>query len=149
MTRVLALVVFLLSFGCQQEPKPGDVVGNPDDPVTLVEADDPEMAAAEQTARETLDDFIQALQNPTPLQSDFGVKTSFADDGEVEHMWVSDLTYADGAFSGRLGNDPYLVKNIKNGDPVVVKRSDVEDWLYYDGEDIVGGYTAKLLMSRQ
>ncbi|MDA1230498.1 MAG: DUF2314 domain-containing protein, partial [Planctomycetota bacterium] len=108
-----------------------------------------EMAAAEQKARDTLVDFIKAMQIPGPNQSDFGIKHAFRDGEIFEHMWITELTYDNGNFSGKLGNDPGLVKNISNGDPVTISHSEVEDWLYFDGEDMIGGYTAKLLMSRE
>lgn len=148
MNRNLFLLLSVLCLGCSEKSDTG-IVGSPDDPVTMVESDDPEMAAAEAKARETLDDFIAALQNPKPNQSDFGVKYAFSEGDTFEHMWITELTYANGEFSGVLGNDPALVKNIKNGDSVTIKRADVEDWLYFEGEDLIGGYTAKLLMSRE
>jgi uncharacterized protein YegJ (DUF2314 family) len=144
--RFLISLMIVCIVGCQDA---ADNIGSSDDPVEMVEADDAEMAAAEQKARDTLDDFIKALQNPSPTQSDFGVKHAFKDGDTVEHMWITDLTYEQGTFSGQLGNDPGLVKNISNGDPVKINRSEVEDWLYFDGEDMIGGYTAKLLISRQ
>ena len=150
--RNLSLAVCLLMLtGCQQEPEyaPGDVVGPASDPVTMVADDDAEMVAAEQAARANLDEFIQALQSPTENQSDFSVKYAHTEGDEVEHMWITNVTYKDGTFTGALGNEPVNVHNIAMGDTVEVKRDEAEDWLYYDGEDLKGGYTVKVLMSRQ
>lgn len=146
MNRTIFLLALLVLTGCQDS---ADTIGSADDPVVMVDHDDPEMAAAEQKARDTLDDFIMAMQAPTPNQSSFGVKYAFRDGDTYEHMWITELTYNQGRFSGVLGNDPALVENISSGDPVSIDRSEVEDWLYFDGEEMVGGYTAKLLMSRE
>lgn len=148
-SRVLVLVSVI---GCSDNPsglQPGDTVGSPDDPVTMVQEGDAEMAAAEQKARDTMDQFIQALNDPKSTMSDFAVKHEFVQDGTSEHMWVTGLTYNDGKFTGELGNEPQLISNVKMGQQVTLSRSEVEDWLYFDGEEMVGGYTAKLLMSRQ
>lgn len=146
----LAVCLFMLT-GCQQETEylPGDVVGPASDPVTMVAGDDAEMAAAEKEARENLDQFLQALQNPTANQSDFSVKYAHTDGDEIEHMWIINVKYENGTFTGALGNEPVNVHNIAIGDTVEVERDQAEDWLYYDGEDLKGGYTVKVLMSRQ
>ncbi|MCR9197209.1 MAG: DUF2314 domain-containing protein [Planctomycetaceae bacterium] len=147
MKNVLSLSLILLLFGCGETQ---DIpVGDPDDPVVAVSVNDPEMAAAEAEAQRTLDDFISALETPAPGQSQFGVKYCFTEGSEAEHMWISDLTYSDGQFSGRLGNIPAVLTQIKEGDPVSVPRAAVEDWLYFDGEDLVGGFTVKVLMGRE
>ena len=152
MRKILIALPLLFCLGCQKGSAPGgstDVLGSEDDPVTMVDVDDPEMAAAEKQARESLDDFIKAMQNPEPNQSDFSVKHSFKDGEANEHMWITDLTYVQGKFSGILGNEPALVRNMKIGDKVTINRDQVEDWLYFEGEELIGGYTAKLLMSRE
>ena len=115
----------------------------------MVAGDDAEMAAAETAARASLDDFIKALQSPTENQSNFSVKYAHTDGDEVEHMWIINVTYKDGIFTGELGNEPVNVHNIAMGDTLDVKRDEAEDWLYYDGEALKGGYTVKVLMSRQ
>lgn len=142
----LLFCLFLLLTGCEQSSIPK---GTPDDPIVAVDPDDPEMAAAEAKARATLDEFIQALQSPAPNQSEFGVKHEFRENGESEHMWITDLSFSDGKFSGRLGNTPGVLKNIKEGDAVSIDRSEVEDWLYFQDGDLVGGHTVKVLMGRE
>jgi uncharacterized protein YegJ (DUF2314 family) len=151
--RVLSILFLAsLSAGCSDSGsglQPGDTIGPSDDPVTMVDADDPEMAAAEQQARDTLDQFIRALNDPRPAMSDFAVKHEFLQDGTSEHMWIAELSYQNGKFTGTLGNEPQLIDNVEMGQPVTIDRSEVEDWVYFDGEEMMGGYTAKLLMSRQ
>lgn len=147
----IASACLFLPTGCTNSTgrSDADVPASEEGNMTLVEADDPEMMAAEKQARDTLDDFIQAMQKPSPAQSDFGVKHAFVDGETYEHMWISGLTYANGKFSGVLANEPGMVANVKEGDPVTIDRSEVEDWMYFDGENLVGGYTVKVLVSRQ
>jgi len=58
------------------------------------------------------------------------VKMAFVDGKETEHMWVKIKKVKDkDNFEGVLDNDPIVVHNIKLGDKVTVKRSDIEQHL--------------------
>jgi uncharacterized protein YegJ (DUF2314 family) len=153
--QILSLSVVLSLFpitGCerdQDETEPLSFSGSSDDPVAAVAADDPEMQAAEKKARESVDDFIAALQDPQPGQSHFAVKARFEDGDQVEFMWVTDLKYADGTFTGVINNDPQFVGNVKIGDRHSVVAGEINDWMYMENEKIVGGHTIAVLLKRQ
>ena len=81
---------------------------------------------------------------------EFSIKSPFkTDSGKYEHMWVMWVVYADGKFKGKLGNSPLDIKTLKVGDPVQIDRKNVSDWIIMDGDKMLGGYTAKLLMERE
>lgn len=129
-------------------------VAEADDEVTAgnvvdVSTDDPELRAAEAQARATLDDFIADLNDPPPGHSGHAIKTAFRDGEATEHMWVGQLAWDGERFTGVLDNDPVDVHNVRMGQRVTVERAEVEDWIYDDGETMVGGYTVRVLMGRQ
>jgi uncharacterized protein YegJ (DUF2314 family) len=52
-------------------------------------------------------------------------------------------------FKGVLANEPFDIPGKHLKDPVEVKREDVSDWIIREGNIMLGGYTAKLLMERE
>jgi uncharacterized protein YegJ (DUF2314 family) len=134
--------------GCSNEPKVGDVIGTAEDPITLVAADDPEMAATVTRSQETIAEFIAALEEPPANASSFAVKKKFVEGDESEFMWLTGVTFADGTFTGTLDNDPNMVTNAKIGEQYSVTVDEVQDWLYFEGDEMKGGYSVKLLQQR-
>jgi uncharacterized protein YegJ (DUF2314 family) len=119
------------------------------DPIVLVDPEDAEMLAAEQKARDTVDEFIEALQAPNRDEKLMAVKAKFTDNDDVEYMWLMDVQYVDGKFVGTIDNQPELVSNVAIGDQATVAPDEINDWMIVSGEDMRGGYTVKVLMSRQ
>lgn len=142
--------VFLLAIslsGCgDQAQQVGDTVERPGEPpVTTVADDDQEMNAAIDQARATVDQFIQALEAPTPTQSDFSVKMLIKDDEHGEHMWIMPVRYEEGRFVGLVGNEPLDVSSVQFGDEVEVAKDQISDWMYVDEGVLQGGYTFRVL----
>lgn len=123
--------------------------GGVEDPVIAVDEDDPEMVAAIAEAKANVQQFIDALSNPTATQSDFAVKFPVTDGDQVEHMWLMPVRYENGKFRGVINNEPQMVTNVKLGDEVEVAPGEISDWMYFDNDDFVGGYSVKLLMQRE
>src|SRR5258708_16543305 len=42
-------------------------------------------------ARKTVGAFITALRHPAPDQKDFEIKKPFIQNGQIEHIWLSDV----------------------------------------------------------
>ena len=152
----LAVTALLLIVGCgrdsdpagpgdeQAGPQHGGVVERPDNPpVSYVEGDDPQMVAAINQARATVDQFIAALNNPTDVQADFSIKLPVTDGDQVEHMWLSDVRYADGKFTGQIANEPLELTNVALGDDAEIARDQISDWMYVDDGRLMGGYTIR------
>ena len=139
----LAIMFGLALVGCGTG---GDKDGN----VFDVEAEDAEMNAAIQGARDTLPVFIEALQSPTETQTYFAIKVifPFGEDGSAEHMWVDQLSYADGQFQGVLSNDPVDVTDLAYGDTVTASADEISDWMIVDDSQLLGGYTLHVLRNR-
>jgi uncharacterized protein YegJ (DUF2314 family) len=115
-------------------------------PVFGVAEDDPEMREAIARAGDTLPEFVRVLGNPLPGLRDFSLKAFFPD--LQEHMWVTDLSFRDGSFAGRLGNTPVGETALQIGDPVTVPADRVTDWKYIQHDVLVGGYTLRVVCRR-
>ena len=127
-------------------PTQGHTVERPDNPpVTFVEESDPQMTAAIGQARATVDQFIAALHDPTNSQTDFSIKLAVADGEQVEHMWLTDVRYADGKFTGQIANEPLELTTVSLGDDAEIARDQISDWMYVDDGRLVGGYTIRRL----
>ena len=53
----------------------------------------------------------------------------------------------DDQFYGYLENDPQIMKNVKYGDLVELKKEQIEDWIIFNTKDnkMEGGYSTKIL----
>lgn len=116
------------------------------EPDTLVKDgyDEKEMDAAIARARNEVDAFIVILKKGDGVN--FAVKVPINDKGQVEHFWLSDIAYSDGAFKGKIGNEPGMVTNVKFGQEWTVKKQDVSDWMYMKNNKIYGNYTLRPLL---
>lgn len=148
------LLIFLLAVaGCSQSQPPdasnSSETAKPADeakPETLVEGgyDEKEMNAAIARARSEVDKFIAELENPTGI--DHAVKAPIEDNGEVEHFWLSQLTFENGEFKGIIDDEPGVVQNVKLGQEWTVKQADISDWMFMRDGKMYGNYTMRPLL---
>jgi uncharacterized protein YegJ (DUF2314 family) len=113
-------------------------------PYVEVPKDHTAMHQAVTQARKTVGEFIAALNHPAPGQKDFEVKKPFIQNGQVEHIWLSDVQFVGNRFQGRVDNQPRKIQGLKLGQLVSVKPSEISDWLYIDHGKLVGGYTVRV-----
>jgi len=123
--------------------------GGEDDATIEIAEDDPELLTARQRARASLSQFIYALENPRAGQTLFAVKAKFVDGDRVEYMWLTDLRYEDGEFTGVLNNEPSVVSNISMGEEHTVPAYEIDDWMILENAQIVGGYSVEVVNRRQ
>lgn len=135
-------VSFLLALVLMSYARP--VAAN--DAVYDVDSADPAMNAAIARARSEVDSFIKILNSGGA--DSYSVKVPIADHGETEHFWLSDITYADGVFTGTIDNDPETVHNVKLGQKYSVKKIDISDWLYMKNGKMYGNYTVRVLLPK-
>jgi uncharacterized protein YegJ (DUF2314 family) len=94
--------------------------------------------------------FLRKLQNPGPGEANFMVKCPFpADEGSgfrFEEIWLRDISFAGGVYSGALANQPYYVGPLKTGGRVSFAIDDISDWMYTKDGRIVGGLSIKYLI---
>lgn len=116
------------------------------DPDTLIRGgyDPAEMDAAIARAKREVDDFIKIMQSRDG--EDFSVKVPIEENGETEHFWLVDIRYADGEFTGEIGNDPGIVKKVHLGMKWTVNKEDISDWMFTRKGLIHGNYTMRPLL---
>ena len=136
----LALLALTLAFTCCSD--------HSYDPVTEAEFDDKEMNAAIDKARSRVAEFIERLKNPRLTDESFSVKKMISDGEEVEHLWLTDVSYSDGKFTGILNEDPQSVRNVIFGQEITVEEIEILDWMYLDDGELVGNYTLRVLLER-
>ena len=81
---------------------------------------------------------------PAPGQQDFEIKKPFTQNGQVEHIWLSDVQFVGNRLQGRVDNEARKIQGLKLGQLVSVKPSEISDWLYIDHGKLVGGYTVRV-----
>lgn len=129
--------------GCSE--KSGNQSDNRPKPETLAEDfDEAEMDAAIATARSRVDEFIKILGENAA--DSFSVKAPITDENGTEHFWIVDVSYADGMFSGEIGNDPGVVRNVKLGQAWRIAKDEISDWMYTREDRIHGGFTIDPLL---
>ncbi len=74
------------------------------------------------------------------------MKAPIHDGDQTEHFWIVNVTYENETFSGRIGNDPGIVKNVKTGQAWKIKKDEISDWMYTKGDRIHGGFTIDPLL---
>lgn len=141
------LCAVLVLAGCGASTAPVAVADN-DPPVIEFESDDPEMQRAVDEARETVAQFVEALENPTPSQSYLGIKARFSEGEVVEYMWLSDVTYDGDRFTGTVANNPRQLTNVRLMDRHEVPADEIADWMIVKDGRLVGGYSLRLLATR-
>jgi uncharacterized protein YegJ (DUF2314 family) len=132
----LLVLLCILTIGC----------AHPEDPVISVSSDDKEMNAAIAKAKASVDMFLTNI-NSKDVTS-YSIKVPVTDHGQTEHFWLADVTYANGVFTGKIDNDSELVKNVKLGQKIEVKKEDISDWLYMKGDKMYGNYTVRVLIPK-
>jgi uncharacterized protein YegJ (DUF2314 family) len=115
-------------------------------PETLIPGgyDHAEMDAAIARAKAEVDTFIAVLEKRQGTE--FSIKVPITDQGETEFFWVVDVTYVDGAFEGRIGNEPGVVTNVHYRQKWHAKKSDVADWSFMRDGKMHGNYTMRPLL---
>lgn len=119
----------------------------PPAPTVSIPDDDPQLTAAVSEANRRFDEFLHAFARRSD-DDRFAVKARFMDDYGREYMWLT-VTAVDGAhIYGQLDNDPATVRAIRRGQPVRVPRTGLNDWLFTQGAERVGGFTVQVLERR-
>jgi uncharacterized protein YegJ (DUF2314 family) len=115
-------------------------------PETLVEGgyDEKEMDAAIARAQSEVDSFLAEMTKGNG--KDFSVKAPIEDKGKTEHFWLTDITFKDGEFTGKIGNDPGIVGNVKFGQAWTIKKEKISDWMFMRDGKMHGNYTMRPLL---
>ncbi|MBE8584796.1 DUF2314 domain-containing protein [Campylobacter concisus] len=125
-------------------------------PIYFVSSDEDYMQRAFEQARESFKYFWRELywerRRIAPMLDYAMVKICFLDviNGEEvgEHMWVNDVEFDGDTIYGTLVNEPDSVQNVKVGDQISAKFTDMSDWLFAIGGRAYGGFSVQAMRSR-
>jgi len=107
------------------------------------------MKAAIEKAKATIDEFVQAFHAQKPNAKEFFVKKPYpTPTGGEEHMWIEVIEEEKGVLKGRIANDAEDTREVKIGQMVSLKVSEISDWKYQDGNKLVGGYTIRYFIEK-
>ncbi len=112
-----------------------------------VQTEDVDISEATATALQSVDTFISLLNDPSRDRNlhTFGIKVSVEDGDIVEHIWLGHVKFANGQFTGVIGNPLRNVKNYKMGKLITLNKNDILDWAYFDNKKMIGNFTLKAL----
>ncbi|MBV8970077.1 MAG: DUF2314 domain-containing protein [Verrucomicrobia bacterium] len=108
-----------------------------------VSNNDEAMRQATESARKTVNQFITAVKNPRPGQTDFEVLKPCVEGVEVEHIWLSDVKVVGNRFQGTVDNAPRKATRLHEGQVCSVNPDEITDWLFIENGKLVGGYTVR------
>lgn len=121
------------------------------------EAADPEaefqrdLAAARREARASLPFFWEHFAEPGPGEFDFSLKAAFPRrDGQpgVEEAWVEHVARAPDKIVGELSVAPRYLGPLQEGAIVEFQEGQVVDWAFFQGDQLLGHYTTRVLLPR-
>src|SRR5262245_7744662 len=106
--------------------------------------DEKKMEQAIAEARSTFDTFLARFRSPHPGDEEFHVKVRIEDKNGVEHFWVSELKLDSEPYSGKIADDPGIVKKVKFGQVYNFTRGEISDWMYMANGKMQGNYTLRV-----
>jgi uncharacterized protein YegJ (DUF2314 family) len=109
---------------------------------------DSEMNEAIKTAKETLNNFNDALKSGNTNFTDFCLKVRFKAPNGWEHIWLSDIKSKDNTYMGVVSDLPDSTTEVNLGDTIQIINEHITDWMYRDNKKLRGGYTIRLLRKR-
>ena len=123
----------------------------PSEPAVVpMDDDDPKLVAASVEARKTWPRFVTAFEKHMRDEDreegrNFSVKAPISSNGNTEFIWVTVTCIENEIIYGKLGNEPVSLEGMREGDLVRFPVAEVDDWVYTDGSDVVGGFTIKVI----
>jgi uncharacterized protein YegJ (DUF2314 family) len=138
---ILITVTLLVTSSCSG--------GKEGDNYTAVSSDDAGMNEAIAKAKATSDDFVRALHARRPGTKDFFVKKPYpTPSGSWEHMWIEVTDEHQGVLEGIVANEAEDTHEVKIGQKVSFKITEISDWKYQDEKKLIGGYTIRYFLDK-
>jgi uncharacterized protein YegJ (DUF2314 family) len=144
--------LFLVSCGAADNAADNSAGANPGnaDPTMHVEQDNEALLSIALDAQENLHIFFRHLQRPSPGERDFRIKYPFEADTSSgfyrEQIWLDDITFSNGIFSGTVINTPFFTQGIAKGDRTAFDPDGISDWMFMRKDKIIGGLSIKYLL---
>jgi uncharacterized protein YegJ (DUF2314 family) len=133
---LLLLPLLLAAAPCAAQERPSQLR----DDVYAVQ-NDAVMDAAVERARETLAVFRRWLPRAADGEVVAQLKARFELGDEIEHMWITDVSFKGGAYHGRLASTPMADTDLAPGDAVTIRPDEVTDWMVVVDDVVLGAFT--------
>jgi uncharacterized protein YegJ (DUF2314 family) len=144
MIRSLILIFLVGILSACSKSSPSDNSTESAENYKHVSAQDIGINTAITTAKRTSNNFFQAFCHPKPSFHKFSVKKLYpAKYGSSEAIWIGELKQVGDHLEGRITNTPFDTTEVKFDQTVTVKVSEIVDWMYLDGNNLIGGYTIR------
>jgi uncharacterized protein YegJ (DUF2314 family) len=148
--RILFLISTLFFLSCDKLSFLHRVGQKPESAAVYADHTDTEILTIAEDSRNTLSVFFRRLARPDSNERNFCVKYPFlADEGSgihMEHIWLTGIHFKKGSYYGTLSASPLYLHNRQRGDKVSFNPDDITDWMYTQGDKIIGGYSIKYLL---
>lgn len=125
-----------------------EIATDQDDNFVSVHSENAEMSEAIEQAKASIGQFFQAFLSFDPKYSHFALKVRFEESGKGEHIWLTDLDFKTKPTTGVVGNEP-RIKSLSYMERVPFTDEQISDWMYMENENLVGGFTSKVLLRTQ
>jgi len=112
-----------------------------------VDDSDPEMRAAIRAALDSIGDFFTALESPQPNQKSFLLKIRYVEGERTEHIWLADLDLSTMPGTGTVANETDF-PGLAYMQRASFKPDQITDWMYFEDDKLIGGYTTRVLLRR-
>jgi uncharacterized protein YegJ (DUF2314 family) len=147
---LLLIPLTFLSCGKKSAPVPAYPVLA--DPTQHRDQDDETLVRIAQNARDTLPVFFRRLQKPLPGDGNFRIKYPLITDPRSgfnrEQVWLLDIRFTGGGYSGALANTPYYVSGLAREERVNFNIEEITDWMFTHEGKITGGLSIKYLLEQ-
>jgi len=117
-----------------------------DNNLVPVDGGDQRMLEAINMARQSLKQFLETFFAPKPNQKSFLLKVAFNDQDQTEHIWLADLDLVSSPPTGVVANEP-SISTVEFMQRVSFAAGEITDWMYYEDDRLVGGFTTKVLQA--
>ena len=110
-----------------------------------------ELVVATEQARAKLPWYWEHFAAPEVDEYDFSLKVAMPRrDGQSgnEDVWVEKIAKGDDKIVGELMVDPKFLGDLKSGSIVEFQESQIIDWAFLRGEELIGHYTTRVMLPR-
>lgn len=138
---IVSVLMFAIAGCSEHQPSNTDVVP--------VKESDTEMQQAIEKARSSSAGFVRAFHEKKPGTKNFCVKKPYATpDRNAEHMWIEVAEESNGQIKGIVANEAESTREVTIGQEVTINIEEISDWMYVDGNKLIGGYTIRYFLDR-
>ncbi|CAN5324574.1 hypothetical protein BH10PSE17_BH10PSE17_00870 [soil metagenome] len=108
------------------------------------------MKQAMQSARASLDEFLEKARRHGPELGGFAVKVGISEGNRVEYFWITPFQQDGDRFTGTIANEAEMVKTVRLGQSYSFAKARIVDWFYIDKphRKMIGNATLCALLTK-